>query len=101
MLIVRVRRETSDLPPPANITNKIGQIILGQFDANGDEHLQFSKHLFVFCLGSVSYHILDTPLVKDFPITSGSVNVVCPSVPAGKYFLVRTYFPCISSGIVY
>ncbi|KAI0795335.1 hypothetical protein BC629DRAFT_1507045 [Irpex lacteus] len=57
----RLSRDTSDLPPPANITNKIGQVILGQFDANGEEHLQFGD---------------------------GSVDVVAPNVPTGKYFLV-------------
>ncbi|KAI0084815.1 hypothetical protein BDY19DRAFT_997378 [Irpex rosettiformis] len=67
----QVTWDTSGLPPPANITNKIGQVILGQFDANGDEHLQFN-----------------TPLAKDFPITSGSVDLVAPNVPTGKYFLV-------------
>ncbi|KAI0693976.1 hypothetical protein BC835DRAFT_1415605 [Cytidiella melzeri] len=67
----QVTWDTSGLPPPANITNIIGQVVLGQFDANGDEHLQ-----------------LDTPLAQNFNITSGSVNVVAPNVTAGKYFLV-------------
>ncbi|KAF8904108.1 hypothetical protein CPB84DRAFT_1677535 [Gymnopilus junonius] len=63
--------DTSDLPPPSQITNAIGQIILG-FNSTDSLNLDF-----------------DHPLAKGFNITDGSVKVTVPNVtPRDDYLIV-------------
>ncbi|KAI0338927.1 hypothetical protein BDW22DRAFT_1348078 [Trametopsis cervina] len=67
----KVTWDTSGLPPPANITNLKAEVILGSVDNNGQKRLNFTS-----------------PLAQGFLITAGSVDVVVPSVPSGRYFVV-------------
>ncbi|KAJ8080426.1 hypothetical protein PM082_017259 [Marasmius tenuissimus] len=59
--------------PPQNITNDIGEILLGRFNGTDDnEHLD-----------------LEHPLAENFSLLSGSVTVEVPDVEPGEdYFIV-------------
>ncbi|EIN12953.1 hypothetical protein PUNSTDRAFT_19047, partial [Punctularia strigosozonata HHB-11173 SS5] len=69
---VTVTWDTSELPPPQNITNISGKILLGFLD-DGDD----SEHLDV-----------DSPLAQGFNITTGSVQLTVPNVPAKDDYII-------------
>ncbi|KAJ3553668.1 hypothetical protein NM688_g3484 [Phlebia brevispora] len=62
--------DTSGLPPAANITNLIGQVVLGQL-SDDSENLN-----------------LNNPLASGFLITDGEVSITVPSVTPGSYIIV-------------
>lgn len=65
-------RDTSELPPPQNITNINGKILLGFLeDDDPSEHLD-----------------VDSPLAQGFNITSGSVQLTVPNVPAKDDYII-------------
>ncbi|KAF8332969.1 hypothetical protein F5887DRAFT_564429 [Amanita rubescens] len=63
--------DTSGLPPYANITNRVGEVLLGHLGGGGGLNL-----------------MLNNPLAQGFNITQGSVNVVVPNVPPRTDYLV-------------
>ncbi|KAF8630011.1 hypothetical protein AX15_003160 [Amanita polypyramis BW_CC] len=62
--------DTSMLPPDNEITNKIGQVVLGHLGGGGLNLM------------------LDNPLASGFKITQGSINVVVPNVPPRNDYIV-------------
>ena len=87
-------RDTADLPPPSNITNLVGKVVLGQL--NGDsEQLELSKYImFMFmCHWSFpeslfTYCVTDSPLAQGFLLTDSHVSITVPQVPDGNYIIV-------------
>ncbi|KAJ3489209.1 hypothetical protein NLI96_g2267 [Meripilus lineatus] len=62
--------DTSDLPPPANITNIKGKVILGFLEPD-------------------SYNLmLDSPLAQGFSILDGSVVITIPNVPVRTNYII-------------
>ncbi|KAI0786877.1 hypothetical protein C8Q75DRAFT_769674 [Abortiporus biennis] len=68
--IQTVTWDTSNLPPPANITNPTGKVILG-FLTDDSENL-----------------MADSPLAQGFPITQGSVQITVPDVPSRTNYII-------------
>ncbi|CAL1712728.1 unnamed protein product [Somion occarium] len=62
--------DTSSLPPPANITNTRGKVILG-FLTSDSENL-----------------MIDTPLAQNFSILDGLVQVTVPDVPPRTNYII-------------
>ncbi|KIL61384.1 hypothetical protein M378DRAFT_199551 [Amanita muscaria Koide BX008] len=62
--------DTSKLPPYNQITNKVGTVVLGFLDSNGENLM------------------LDKPLAKGFNITQGSIQVVVPNVQTRTNYII-------------
>ncbi|KAF9553888.1 hypothetical protein CPC08DRAFT_645028 [Agrocybe pediades] len=62
--------DTSNFPPDSQITNPIGQVILG-FNSSNSLNLDFEH-----------------PLAKDFKLRDGKVNITVPNVPPKDDYLI-------------
>ena len=84
-------RDTSDLPPAANITNLVGKVVLGQFNGDSEQlDLGESRIVVLPTRGFVLMHcITDNPLAQGFLLTDGHVSITVPQVADGNYIIVR------------
>ncbi|KAI0081662.1 hypothetical protein K474DRAFT_1259092 [Panus rudis PR-1116 ss-1] len=65
--------DTSGIPPPANVTNQKGKVVLG-FLTDDSEHL-----------------MIDSPLADGFSIFDGKVQVIVPNVPDRTDYIIALF----------
>ncbi|KAF4617677.1 hypothetical protein D9613_005653 [Agrocybe pediades] len=75
--------DTSNFPPDSQITNPIGQVILG-FNSSNSLNLDFVVPLFLPNRSTNHEH----PLAKNFKLRDGKVNITVPNVPPKDDYLI-------------